>query len=293
MICGNDVSKWQGDIDFEIYKNNTNFIIIKATEGNGYIDGKFSQNQSESRRLNIPIGYYHFARPDLGNLATSEANWFLKTIGELKEGEVLILDYEPASNPFNVVEWCKSFLDRCLLVTGCKPMIYLNQSQVRNFDWTPIVNADYALWLACYDGTIEGGYVGEFGKMAMKQWTSSQQVPGISGNVDGNYFFGTVEQFKAYGFHLPYSPSSSVSPSDSSSDSSSPSPSESPSVSPSVSASPSSSSSPSPSPEIPEINITCEDRLAVIKEIVDSNWSWAGKNGWKRKRNQIKKVLIA
>ena len=205
MIVGNDVASYQGDINYDVYKNNTNFVIMKSTEGNGFVDPKFKRNQSESRRVNLPLGYYHFARPDLGNTPEAEANFFLQTLGELKPGEVLCLDYEPPVQTQADVDWCKKWLDFVQAKTKVKSFVYLNQSQVKKFDWKKVIDGGYALWIAAYTGspTNNNFVTGQWPTAAMQQWTSSQKVPGIlngTGNVDGNAFFGDANQFKKYGF---------------------------------------------------------------------------------------------
>jgi GH25 family lysozyme M1 (1,4-beta-N-acetylmuramidase) len=204
MILGNDCSKWQGDINFDVYKNNSNFLIFKASEGTGYTDTKFSRNQSECRRVGFPLGYYHFARPDLNNLATAEADWFLKVCWTPVEGEVYILDYEPNWSG-DAVAWCKTFLDRVQEKIGVKCFIYLNQSQATAFDWSPVVNAGYPLWIAAYTGspTKNDFKTGKWATAAMQQWTNCQTVPGIIGDVDGDCFFGDIIAFKKYGYHAP------------------------------------------------------------------------------------------
>lgn len=301
MIVGNDIARYQGDVNYEVYKHNSHFVIIKATEGVGYIDPKFARNRDEARRVGHPLGFYHFARPDLGNSPEAEALYFCKvvTLG-IQEGETLYLDYEPASNPFPVVDWCKRFLDTVFNQTGVRPMIYLNKSQVRGFDWSPVASAGYALWLACYDSSPT---YGAFNKMAMQQWTSSQKVPGIVGNVDGDWFFGTLEQLKAYGYKKPVTPSASdspsPSPSPSKSDSPSPSSSPSKSTSPSESPSASPSASASPSPSQPPDTDCCEElevrkkQLKDIRAFAESRWNWVGKNGWKTKLETLRKYLIS
>lgn len=135
MILGNDVASYQGDINYDVYKNNSNFIIPKATEGVGFTDPKFKRNQSEARRVGLLRGYYHFARPDLGNSPEAEADFFLAVVGALQEGENLYLDYECANQVQAHVDWCRKWLDRVYQKTGVKPLIYLNQSQVKKFDW--------------------------------------------------------------------------------------------------------------------------------------------------------------
>lgn len=202
ISLGNDISRWQGDVNYDVFKDNSQFVIIKSTEGNGFTDPKFSRNQSEARRVGIPLGYYHFARPDLKNSGKTEADYFLKVVGSPVEGEVYVLDYEPASNPGDVVAWCKEFLDRVFEMIGVKPLIYLNQSQVRSFDWQPVIDAGYGLWIAAYtyDPNKNDVEIGKWPFAAIQQWTNKQQVPGVSGNVDGNVFFGDIQTFKKYGY---------------------------------------------------------------------------------------------
>lgn len=205
---GNDISKYQGDVNYDVYKNNSNFVIIKATEGNGYTDTKFARNQSEARRVGLPLGYYHFARPDLGNTPEAEADYFLKVVGSPVEGEVYVLDYEPKSNPGDTVAWCKRFLDHVFSKIGVKCLIYLNQSQVKGFDWQSIIDAGYGLWIAAYtyDPNKNDFEMGKWPFAAIQQWTNKQEVPGIPAVADGNVFFGTITTFKKYGYKKPAEP---------------------------------------------------------------------------------------
>jgi GH25 family lysozyme M1 (1,4-beta-N-acetylmuramidase) len=208
-IVGNDVANFQGQINWDVYKNNANFCILKATEGVGYIDSTFKRNQQEGRRVGLPLGFYHFARPDLGNSAEAEANYFIQQIGTLNDGDVLCLDYEPASQNQEHVNWCKTWLDKVFAVTGVRALIYLNQSQVKKFNWKVVVDGGYGLWIAAYTETpLNNNYEkGLWQFAAMQQWTSSQIVTGIpSKAVDGNVFFGDVNTFKKYGYKRPLPP---------------------------------------------------------------------------------------
>lgn len=206
-ILGNDVASYQGDINYDTYKNNSNFIIIKTSEGTGFKDPKFSRNQSEARRVGIGLGYYHFARPDLNANAEVEADYFLSVIGEIRSGEVLVLDYEPNWGG-DAAGWCKKWLDRVYSKKGCRPLIYLNQSQLKSINWKQVSDAGYGLWVAAYtyDPNVNNYVTGSFAFAAMQQWTNKQQVPGISGNVDGNVFFGDIATFKKYGYKPPVTP---------------------------------------------------------------------------------------
>ena len=200
MIIGNDISQFQGSINWDTYKQNSNFVIIRSTYGNGYYDSWFAHNRDEARRVNLPRGFYHYCYPEY-NSPQDEAAWFCKALYDLKEGESLYLDFEESYSG-DIVAWCKAFLDYVSQnFNGIKPLIYLNQSYM-NLDWSPVISAGYGLWLASYqaDGV---GNTGKWPFMAMQQTSSSQQVPGIVGNVDRDVFFGDINAFYAYGYHQP------------------------------------------------------------------------------------------
>lgn len=181
---------------------------MKVTEGVGFTDPKFKRNQSEARRVELPLGYYHFARPDLNNTPEGEARFFLDTVGELKEGEIIALDYEVENRVQPHVDWCKKWLDYVLQKIGVKPLIYMSESVVHTWDWSIVVNAGYGLWIAKYlynpNPDYTGFNTGKWPFAAMYQWTSGQKVLGIPvERVDGDVFYGDVTTFKKYGYAKP------------------------------------------------------------------------------------------
>ena len=197
MLVGNDVSEFQGDINWDEYKSNTHFVILRSTFGNGYFDKQFAHNRDEARKAQLPLGFYHYCYPQY-NKPEDEAAWFCKALYDLKEGEVLFLDFEENYNG-DIVAWCKAFLDYVSVhFNGIKPLMYLNQSHM-GLNWQPVVDAGYGLWLASYQADGEGN-TGKWPFMAFQQTSSSQQVPGIVGNVDRDVFFGNVVALKAYGY---------------------------------------------------------------------------------------------
>lgn len=199
MLRGIDISAWQGDVDFESVSKSQDFVIIKATEGVGFKDSKFDTYRSELERLDIPHGFYHFARPDLNNTPEDEADWFLSVLGEGLEGRILILDFEV--NIPDPVTWCLAFLDRISeTLNGYRGMIYLNMFTVKSYDWLPLSSKNYSLYLAYWDYDPNGTFnVPHWDIVAMRQFSNNESIDGISGRVDGNVFYGDVEQFLAYG----------------------------------------------------------------------------------------------
>ena len=117
MLKGLALSHWQSDFDAF---NSVDFAIIKVTEGVGYVDPACDKLYQKAKKAGKLLGVYHFARPDLGNSAIEEADWFIKNIqGYLREA-ILVLDWE--SGCLDNVEWVKTFLDRVQEKTGVNRM---------------------------------------------------------------------------------------------------------------------------------------------------------------------------
>lgn len=186
-----DISHWQGDVDFAKYPYSA--LIVKATQGRYFTDPKLNRNKIEARRRKILLGFYHFAD---GTNPEEEAEFFLKKVGEIKKGEFLALDWEIQHK--KPVTWCKRFLDQVRIMVGFKPMIYLNAYTAGAFDWSPVIKADYGLWIAHYK-SIGKPKIGKWSFYALWQYTSKARVSGIKGNADLNYTKMDLETLKKYG----------------------------------------------------------------------------------------------
>jgi lysozyme len=201
MLSGQDISSFQGIIDWDTYRKNSNFAIIQATEGVGFTDPQFLRNQSEVRRVRLPHGFYHLCYPQL-NQPQAEADYFLTTLKTIQEGEFLALDFEEgAAQP---VAWAKAFLDYVSTrLNGYKPLIYMDLSHMNTYDWSPVVQAGYGLWLAQYNNTPDvTDPLKYWSVIAFHQWTNAQTVPGIPNKVDGDAFFGDNAALAAYGYKV-------------------------------------------------------------------------------------------
>ena len=202
MLKGIDISHHQKGIDLGAI--DTDFVIIKATEGNGYTDEMCDTFYQKAKSLGKKLGVYHFARPDLGNTAEAEADWFIKeTLGYHKEA-MLILDWE--SGNLKDTTWARKWLDRVYSKTGVRPVIYMSASVMRSANWGDVVAGDYGLWVANYgsnDGTAQDSV---FDKYPLKYWdfyalwqyTSVGRLNGYNGNLDLNYFSGDSSAWDKY-----------------------------------------------------------------------------------------------
>lgn len=204
MIKGIDISKWQKGIDLGAIE--TDFVICKATEGVGYTDSTCDGYYQKAKSLGKLLGVYHFARPDLGNSAVAEADYFIKETKGYHNESILILDWEPQGPSIGNVNWAKAWLDRVYEVTGVKPLIYMSASVMISYDWSSVANADYGLWVANY-WTNDGQPHEEcFNKYPLKYWTfyalwqytSTGRLNGYNGNLDMNYFTGNKDAWGKY-----------------------------------------------------------------------------------------------
>lgn len=192
---GCDISHFQGTPDFHAIRDNLQFVIIKATDGVAFVDPQFIRNRDEARKVGLLIGYYHFAEPN-DNPPEAEADWFCKNISCLP-GEIACLDFE--INYPDPVTWCRNFLDKVKSNMGFKPLVYLNQALIKKYDWSPIINAGYGLWLAQYDYNPDGTPVPTpWNTVAIRQYSNKGNVAGIT-PLDLDVFYGDENQFKLYG----------------------------------------------------------------------------------------------
>ena len=140
---GLDISQWQtvgtGD-------QAQDFLIVKATEGVGFTDPSCDAHYQRAKAQGKLLGFYHFARPDLGNSAEAEADYFIQETEGYFRQAIPILDWE--CSVWNV-GWAKAWLDRVYARTGIRPMIYMSASVVNGYDWSQ-VSPYYGLWIAGY-----------------------------------------------------------------------------------------------------------------------------------------------
>lgn len=202
-LKGIDISKWQTGIDLS--KVDCDFVIVKATEGIGYVDRKCDSFYQQAKRLGKKLGFYHFARPR--NDAVREAQYFYNNTKNYFGEAIPILDWE-AENKSDVA-WAKRWLDEVYRLSGVKPLIYMSESVANAYNWSSVANADYGLWVAKYrDNSPDYNYnmsnagsrprVKWWKFYCMWQWTSTGRLNGYNGNLDCNVFYGDGTTWDKY-----------------------------------------------------------------------------------------------
>lgn len=208
MLQGIDISKWQNTSAVDLAQD---FVIMKATEGIGYVDPTCDTKYQYAKSRGKLLGVYDFARPDIGD-AVAEANYFVdNTTGYWQAKEaILVLDWE-TGNKADVgwaLRWLRQVRDR----TGVKPLIYMSASTLGIADWSAVVNEDFGLWIAGYpnrynvtnppvpsDGEMPYN-TSPWGFAALWQYTSS------AGTLDRDVAYMSREAWGRYAGNVPQPP---------------------------------------------------------------------------------------
>ena len=184
---GIDISHWQGTIDWGAIPDKYKFAFMKATEGTGFIDDKFSLNWFESK--GILRGAYHFWRYSASG--TAQAEHFFDIVSDTGDlGDLPpVVDLEDTRAPKggDIVLRMRQMLQRTEELFGKKPIIY-----TARWWWNPwTLNneefGDYDLWIAHYRPAWLKPYLpAGWDDWQIWQHSSSGRVAGVSGNCDLN-----------------------------------------------------------------------------------------------------------
>lgn len=201
---GIDISSWQKNLIVSNLSDDTEFVIVKATGGTGYLNPYFSYHMEQTVTHGKLVGAYHYAR-EKGYKGTpaSEAEYFLKTVGKYINKAILALDWEEEVNlgPGWTFEWLEYVHSK----TGVKPLLYTSQSVCSSYDWAMVANSGYKLWLAQYANMKQvtyqekpwrNGSIGAFDSPIIHQYSGNGVISGYSGAVDLNKFYGTATDWK-------------------------------------------------------------------------------------------------
>jgi GH25 family lysozyme M1 (1,4-beta-N-acetylmuramidase) len=188
---GIDVSKWNGDIDWDVVKaEGVDFAIIRCGyrgSSSGWLieDPYFYKNIQGAKKAGIKVGIYFFTQATDLVEAVEEASAAVSLLGDIELDYPVYIDTEGAGGNGRadnldvstrtaiVNAFCQTIKD-----SGLEAGVYASRNWYYNNLNTSEID-DYNIWLAEYRQSPE--YTGKYD---MWQYTSSGTVSGIEGRVD-------------------------------------------------------------------------------------------------------------
>src|SRR5450759_3395576 len=197
---GIDVSHWNGTINWpQVAGAGKTFAIIKATEGETFLDSMYATNHSGARAAGLRATAYHFAQPGLPTSeATIQADWFVQNAALLPGDLIPVLDLEVSGglSTTDLQAWVLAWLTEVNAKLGVKAMIYTNPSFWQPYMGGTTMFADQGytlLWIAHWfvssPTTPANNWDGH--GWTFWQYDDCGTVAGISGCVDLDRYHGT------------------------------------------------------------------------------------------------------
>lgn len=199
-----DISSHQEGINLEtVFSfNPLDGIIVKSTEGQGYVNPSCDKWVQWCIRNGKPWGFYHYLN---SHDPVAEAKYFVKHCMNYFHDGLPAADYEGSIVATYGTNYLRRWLETVYAETGVRPLVYCNlstiQADVNGF--RSIAEDGYPLWLAQWIGNITGfqpnppqkGSYEPFKKLWVHQYTDRGNLNQFSGALDLDIFYGTEEDW--------------------------------------------------------------------------------------------------
>ncbi len=197
-LNGIDISSYQSSINIAAVP--ADFVIVKATEGTGYINPCFRAHADATLNSGKLLGIYHYIS---GGNWQAEAEYFVNAVKDYVGRAVLALDFESGDNSaYGDTAYLQQCAQTVYNLTGVHPLLYGSQRDYGRL--AAVSNAtNCGLWIAQYPNYARTGYQntpwneGAY-SCAIRQYSSSGALPGYGGNLDLNKFYGDRDAWQAY-----------------------------------------------------------------------------------------------
>lgn len=195
MLKGIDISHHNFMMQNPMDINQKDFVIMKATEGKRFKDNRMP-NYMNILSPDMLYGFYHFARPDLGNDPEDEALHFISYIRQyISDRSLLALDVEAdALHVKDLDKWCATFAQVVDIETGILPLIYCSIAETKKFKACAALGC--GLWAAKWGNKPTSKQLEPWDFWAIWQCSDNEIFSGI--RVDADIFNGTREQYMKY-----------------------------------------------------------------------------------------------
>ena len=193
-IKGIDVSRWQGNIDWQKVKNDgVEFAFIRIGAYDYSIDSKFETNIKSANEVGVPVGVYYYCTARTPEAARSQAQFVIYNLQGYQVSYPIVIDLEDSSmedlSKEEIGYIAKAFCDE-VRAAGYIPMLYCNENWAKNYIDMSLLS-DVELWIAAYCNVYNTNI-----ERDIWQCCSTGRVDGINGDVDID--FGYTDYSKLY-----------------------------------------------------------------------------------------------
>lgn len=194
-MIGIDISKWQGEVDFEKVKNaGVEFVILrmgvmKDKDTPIALDNTFKDNYQKAKEVGLKVGVYVYSESNTIQSAIENAEFVIDNLNGDKLDFPICFDWECWTN-FNELEINLYMLNEMydafsskMKEAGYDTMLYASENYLNN---TWLTLKDYTIWVAKYSSktpSVEGkDYI---------LWQNSEKgrVDGINEAVDLDIYY--------------------------------------------------------------------------------------------------------
>jgi GH25 family lysozyme M1 (1,4-beta-N-acetylmuramidase) len=185
---GIDVSRWQGDIEWEsVSRSGIEFVMMRAGvgsfEGNPIAeDSRFREYYRGAKRNRIEVGVYFYSYAQTIEEIKEEAHFLADTLKNFSITYPVALDMEEKREHYidSPSEMAEAFLE-IIVEAGYFPMLYSYKSWLEDY-LTRETRDKYSVWV----GHIDVPATTYRGRYHMWQYSHTGKVSGIEGDVDLN-----------------------------------------------------------------------------------------------------------
>jgi lysozyme len=205
QLRGIDVSLFQGHVDWHAVKaSGIAFTAIKATEGLTIHDPQFPANWSGAKAAGLVRGAYHFFHAKLDGAQQADfLHAYVRDHGHFVSGDFVMVDIEETSidgqSAAVALEQLRAFVKRARQQIAKPVFIYTDPNTWLNLLGNPLhgqLLGNCPLWLADLNPPPLPKLKNWPQGPSVLQHSFTGRVPGISGDVDLDTFFGTMAQLK-------------------------------------------------------------------------------------------------
>jgi GH25 family lysozyme M1 (1,4-beta-N-acetylmuramidase) len=201
-IVGIDVSRWNGDIDWEsVARTNIEFVMMRIGVGafrdsNGVqhpdsMDRRFREYIAGAQAAGLEVGVYWYSYAQTVEAIVREARYLISILGEFNLTYPVALDMEEPREFYRDCpsEMADAFLE-IVAQAGYFPMLYSFRNFLESYI-TEEVREKYTVWVA-HTRVSATNYKGTY---YMWQYSHTGRVSGLTGDVDLNIAY---RDFAAY-----------------------------------------------------------------------------------------------